>query len=91
MPRGILISCQTCGNAFERHERDVTTINCSECQAEMDALTAGSPAAGAAVPIIARYDAQAAQWSAWFADAPQVGFGGSELNGEHAERLSRRR
>src|SRR5713226_3818887 len=76
MPKGILISCSNCGEAFERHERDVTTINCPGCQAELDASAGDQTTSGTADPIIARYDAQAAQWSAWFEDTPQVGFGG---------------
>src|SRR5216684_4554284 len=76
MTKGILLSCSICGDAFERHERDATTINCPGCQAELDAHTVGSRGVDTAVPIIAKYDAQAGQWSAWFEDSPQVGFGG---------------
>jgi hypothetical protein len=69
--RGIPNHCRICGYPLESHERDVTPINCPECQA---GLAAHTVAGDVAVPIIAKYEPRSGRWYAVFDDTPEFGF-----------------
>jgi hypothetical protein len=71
MPKGTLIACQTCGAAFERHERDTKSVDCPKCRP----AGSGAETANARDTIICRFNQIARQWAAWFEHMPGVAFG----------------